>query len=749
MKKSIRQEVEECLPSNVLLDSFFDEKVRSVTKCKLRCEVHGEFWLWDTPLTPRINLIKTYGVECVKCTGKYRPSERENFDIVNSIIKADGLEVLDVKGLYKGIISKVSVRCIEHGDSSKWDNPWYATLHMLKNGGKCIKCTLKYKFSEREYYEEHSKKLNQDFNINLGTMVGDFKSQDTIYSISCDKHGDSLKWCNPYATKIRNIKRTAGCIKCTDSYVPTHDEAIKLINSANQKDEKNYTLTLKGFMGKFEKTSSKCIVDCSIHGSCSEWETSWNPTYIELKTGVGCPKCAMARRSVDSTYINLNKEEAISTLKTKCVKISLLNFIGSYSNDLTVCSINCREHGNSLLWRNPWKPKIRDLVRDNYSCLKCINKYRYTEEDFLERFYKNKDENIVLEGYLDDKYTNSDTKCLLSCEIHGKFDEWGTPSRPRISTLIKSNKISCRKCVGTYRYTKQEILKKINDKEKNGISFVSFVGEYKNLNSRCNVRCDVHEFGDEFGNKWQPTISDYLKFESGCPKCSKSYSYTQEESKKKILSKIGDNVEFKGYIGEYTVSGKTRCTLKCMVHNREWTPVVKDVFDGYGCNDCSIDSWSIRVLLKRKGLYYKDNNLYYVKFKNNKTEEIFYKIGISSGRVDERFLDCNLKRDGISIIDHEIYQMSNILSVLVERYVLLKYMNYRKPMYDVLKACTGGSECFGEDITKMMSIKDLILEATNNIQYIFDKINMGDRKEIAYIEETIMNHKLGVDVVDA
>ena len=103
--------------------------------------------------------------------------------------------------------------------------------------------------------------------------------------------------------------------------------------------------------------SSVLSVHCKEHGFGNEWENPWTPTLKQLKEMKQCPKC--------SGRYNPTKKEALSIFKNefkgKNSKLKIVDIKTMAKNSSQVI-VQCKEHGRSDEWANPWTPKFSQLM---------------------------------------------------------------------------------------------------------------------------------------------------------------------------------------------------------------------------------------------------------------------------------------------------------------------------------------------------------------------------------------------------
>lgn len=282
-------------------------------------------------------------------------------------------------------------------------------------------------------------------------------------------------------------------------------EIIKI----NKLIDNKYTVLF--FKDGYQKSRTKCIIECEIHGLGKDFGTPWIPLLANLKNNnIGCPKCK-------NTYIETEKEVLERFKKEINPKYKVIGFTKKYTGKRTSCVVECDIHGNGSEWGNPWTPNVDTLLR-GFGCPKCSKQYKPSEKEALENL-----KNILINNTISIlgfklNYKGKETKCIVKCDIHGNGCDWGNPWTPTISNLKRG--ISCPKCSLHYVNTEKEAYKELKGLfYKKSIKFLNFNEKYKGYRTRCSIECLVHGCGEKWENPWIPIIND-LKTGYSCPKCA-------------------------------------------------------------------------------------------------------------------------------------------------------------------------------------------------------------------------------------
>jgi len=151
----------------------------------------------------------------------------------------------------------------------------------------------------------------------------------------------------------------------------------------------------KGSQEKYE-------IICKIHGSFTQ-------TIFQHLKGQNCKRCMYEgeRKVVNK----LTKEQFIN--KSNIVHKNKFDYsLIDYKNNKTKVKIICPIHGVYL--QRPDKHLLGE------GCLRCSGKQQFTTKDFIEK-------SIIVHGnkydYSLTKYKNNDSKVIIICPVHGKFNQ--------------------------------------------------------------------------------------------------------------------------------------------------------------------------------------------------------------------------------------------------------------------------------------------------------------------------------------
>lgn len=234
--------------------------------------------------------------------------------------------------------------------------------------------------------------------------------------------------------------------------------------------------------------------------------------------------------------------------------------------------------------------------------------------------------------------------------------------------------------------------------------------EYAKGNGKVTVICKVH---GEF-----VTALKHHKSGSGCPKCAKLNSgASQRKSKetylKQLINLYGDTYDLSKveYKNKYSP-----VTLVCKTHG-EFSQQAVNLLKGKGCGKCQrkiladegvINSGFGRSrwikMCNRKQI---EPTFYLLKIFNE--EEVFYKVGITSETIQERFRRLPYSYE-------VIYKISGNALLVYETELLMKRL-IKKVAYTPKLEFGGATECFSiDDTTPLILSKQAI--ATNFLKSI-------------------------------
>lgn len=268
-------------------------------------------------------------------------------------------------------------------------------------------------------------------------------------------------------------------------------------------------------------------------------------------------------------------------------------------------------------------------------------------------------------------YVNSRTKSHITCGIHGDFIQ------------IPSDHLQgkgCPQCCTTFKLNNDTFI--IKAKEVHNGRYDYSLVTYKNIVTPILIKCHLHGI-------FETTPQSHLSG-ANCQTCAK-------ESLKMSLEKFKE----KSHIihqNKYDYSSVKFDSLKdyidiiCPTHG-SFKQIANNHITGNGCKECFIllSGWTRSNFKKRCEEYSKGFGTFYIIHCFN-TSESFYKVGITSKSVEERYKGSNRMPYKYEVVQ-EIKDISdNVynLEVLIKNYISVNSLKY------IPEIKFGGSttECF-------------------------------------------------------
>lgn len=348
---------------------------------------------------------------------------------------------------------KLKITCHKHGDFEQ--NP---NNHL--NGAGCPKCAgIKWCSEDfkREAIKIHNDKYCYDDSI--------YVNKKTKIAIKCYIHD------NFYQLPSVHL-RGFGCSKCSKNYRYTTDEFIaEASNKHNNKynyDKVNYT-----------NSNDLISILCYEHGIFIQRAASH-------MSGSGCPKCAGFNRTAIEF---INKSNIIHQNKYKYEKSIYIDY-------KTKITIECPKHGNFD------QLPIKHLY--GQGCPKCVVGICKTTQQFIDASM-NKHKNKY--SYEKSIYINCTTPIIITCSIHGEFEQKPT-------NHLAGN--GCQKCSPfNILKTNEEFIAAAAIKHNNKYSYANCIY----IHGRLDVVITCPKHGD-----FKQVAHNHLQG-NGCQKCgNNSYS---------------------------------------------------------------------------------------------------------------------------------------------------------------------------------------------------------------------------------
>lgn len=279
---------------------------------------------------------------------------------------------------YKNNRTKVCIICPIHGEF--WQKP---CDHLNRRG--CFKCSKNQKYTTEGYI----KKVREIHNDKYSYEKTNYVNSHTKIIVTCPIHGD-------FEILATNHLCGDGCPLC--SKAPRYNTKQWKIR-AYEKFGDRYDYS------KVEYKDSKtkvCIICHEKDENDNEHGEFWQIPASHL-LGYGCPKCANQYTLTQDEFIN--KAKIVHNNKFDYSKVEYIN------NKTKICII-CPEHGE--FWQMPQSHLT------GRGCAKCAGRILKTKEQFIE------DANKVHKNFFKYdkvKYVNTHTKVIITCPIHGDFEQ--------------------------------------------------------------------------------------------------------------------------------------------------------------------------------------------------------------------------------------------------------------------------------------------------------------------------------------
>jgi len=244
-----------------------------------------------------------------------------------------------------------------------------------------------------------------------------------------------------------------------------------------------------------------------------------------------------------------------------------------YSGTKKKVIITCKIHGD-------FEQRSYEHLNGN-NCAECSGNKKLTTESFIK-----KAKLVHVNKYNYDKvlYTGSKTKIIITCKIHGDFEQ---EPRNHLSGF------GCDKCGGTYNYNTLEFIEKA--KLIHGDKYIYNKVNYINNENKIIITCKIH--GD-----FEQT--PYLHLNSGgCYKCGGKEKSNTRTFIEKSIKVHGNKYNYDKV--DYELC-KIKVTINCRMHG-DFKQTPNSHLLGIGCPKCSSSKGEIIIkkLLEEKNISYK------------------------------------------------------------------------------------------------------------------------------------------------
>lgn len=301
------------------------------------------------------------------------------------------------------------------------------------------------KLTTEEFIEKSKKIHGEKYTYNKTK----YKNYDTKVSICCPKHGMF------YQVPSSHL-RGNGCPKCS--------------KEKQKKTKEQFIIQAQEIHGDNYDYSNIFYIDTKtkIKIKCKKCNNIFNQSPGQHLKGCGCPNCAREKTKNAVTYTQEEWVLKANNRHNNQYDYSKVEYINSGTK---VCII-CPEHGE--FWQRP-----ASHLHGN-GCSKCAKKKQGPKRKTLQEFI-NKAQEIHNNkyNYNNTNYINSYTKVIITCPIHGDFEQ-------KPASHLQG--IGCPKC----NASKGEIIIK-NFLESKQLKFQYQKGiKYKNLSIRVDFYLEIN-----------------------------------------------------------------------------------------------------------------------------------------------------------------------------------------------------------------------------------------------------------------
>lgn len=298
------------------------------------------------------------------------------------------------KVVYKNSTTKVIITCKIHGQFKQRPQN-----HLQKQG--CPTCAvnkLKCPILSNKEFIKKSQIIHKNYYLYKSTFTG-VNNNIIIY---CPIHGK-------FEQKASSHLSGKGCAKCSKNIRKTTRQFISEAQNIHKNAIYSYNLV------NYITANKKIIITCIKHGDFQQTPSSH-------LSGNGCLKCGlnnMKNKLSKNTTQFIKQSNKIHNNKYKYNK-------SKYESRNNKIIITCDKHGDFTQY-------VSYHLSGN-GCPKCAKNQKLTTSDFKQQ--SNKIHNNRY-SYANSAYTNNRTKLIITCSIHGDFQQ--TPS-----SHLKGN--GCSKC---------------------------------------------------------------------------------------------------------------------------------------------------------------------------------------------------------------------------------------------------------------------------------------------------------------
>lgn len=294
-----------------------------------------------------------------------------------------------------------------------------------------------------------------------------------------------------------------------------------------------------------------------------------------------------------------------------------------------------------------------------------MKSHKHTTEEFVLLAKKVHGDKF---DYSKTTYTDSKTKIIIICPVHGEFEQ--NPA----NHLHGRGCVKCRKYASSSKPKTTEQFVEDSSKVHNNYYDYSKT-TYKNSSTKVTITCPIHgDFEQIAGNHARG---------SGCKKCGRnSMANKQKDTLASFVEKAKEvHGEYYSYNGPYTTA-RSPIEITCPRHgNFEQLPT--NHLKGVGCPSCNGGMFNPS----------KPTTLYYLKVNDGQA----FKIGITCKEIKERFTP----KDNLKIEVIKTWKFNNGRSAYeTEQFLLDKFKEHRYSGIPLLES--GNTELLAIDIFEQL-----------------------------------------------
>ncbi|KZY37730.1 MULTISPECIES: hypothetical protein [unclassified Oleiphilus] len=480
-------------------------------------------------------------------------------------------------------------------------------------------------------------------------------------TVTCPEHGN-------FSITPNNHLRGKGCAECGKgkSRLARLKTVDKFLSKANEVHGVRYNYSKINY----KDTHTKVEIICKDHGAFLQAPQ-------KHMAGQGCPSCA---RNYLSELFNSDMSQFVE--KAKAVHADKFDYSeATYVNSKTPIRIICPIHG--VFDQDP------TTHLNSNGCPQCgklmaAKKKTKDTEWFIEQATLVHGNNYQ---YDQSQYKSIKTPLTICCPLHGTFEQ--TPDKhiqgqgcPQCK-WVKISKANTS--------TTNEFIHKAHLVHEDRYSYDKV--DYRSAKDNVIITCHLH--GD-----FEQTPDSHLTG-AGCKVCAGIPDIDTAEFIKRAREIHGDKYSYEN--SEYK-SAKTNVRIACPIHG-EYGQAPNNHLTGAGCPLCSrIKKHLISVIDSE--LRDDPMNCYYIEFIG--TTKHFWKVGVSTNSIFERYRSSNLERDQLKIAHYEELPTTAYKALLYEVYWMIHMEKYSGRSQGFLEYSGGGTETFTTDISNGLSLADML-----------------------------------------